>query len=144
MSFPTIPLNGVNLADKPKLHDHKSKEGKFATFTVYKNYSPLNPETGERVKKSEPFNIIAFGALADQCAIYLESGDRVNLVARVKHKYLEFDGKKILTYEHVLQSVEKTMLLGKSSIEYQIEKGEKPPVEILKDQHPRRDLDREM
>lgn len=143
MSYPTITIKG-NLGDKPKLYDHKSKEGKFATFTVYQNYSPKNPETGERVQKSEPFNMIAFGALADQCARQLERGERISVVARVKSKLMEVGDKKVRTYDFIAQNVERVQYLEITSIEYQIERGEKKPVEIFKDGHPRRSMDREI
>lgn len=93
------------LGANPEMRDMKNGE-KFTTFSVAVNES-WTSKTGEKVKKTEWINIIAYRKLAEICGQYLVKGSHVYLAGKfATNKYQDKDGIERTSFQIVLDQMQ--------------------------------------
>ena len=91
------------LGDKPKL----SEDGKRATFSIAENVVYKNAE-GEKVTKTNWFDLVAFDNNAKNLNAICEKGDYLNIYASVEPtSYESKEGSKVKTYNFRTNRFEK-------------------------------------
>lgn len=92
-----------NLSKEPELSETANGTA-FCRFGIAVN-SPYRDSDGER--KADFFNIIVWGAVAENCGRYLSKGSKVAIVGRLQNRsYEDKDGNKRYVTDIVAEEVE--------------------------------------
>lgn len=92
-----------NLGQEPEMRYLQNGEA-VTTFSVAANESWAD-KSGQRQERTEWFNVVAWGKLAETCAQYLSKGQQVYVEGRLQTRSYEKDGQKHYRSEVVASNV---------------------------------------
>jgi single-strand DNA-binding protein len=113
-----------------ELKDMKNGE-QVATFSIAVGESYLNKQ-GERVKKTEWINVVAYRKLADICSKFLTKGSQVFIAGKLNtNKYMGKDGTEKLSVQIILDEMK--MLGSKSNQDEAASSQDSPGKQVIDD-----------